>query len=335
MQGRMENDLKREAKIQQMLAELPEYVSEWDASLHASHKTTTTRSTYVIWIREFLKTINEDAHKVTLEDLTYSVVQRYLISKETRKVDGGIKETSDSQRCLVWFALNSFFNYLKKMNEIKDNPMEAIDRPKNHDLDRINHERKLLTEADFHKILEAVDYSASNAHKKWRNKLILLLFMSTGMRRTALTEINIEDIDFNASTLVIIDKRRKMHTYPLSAPVMRYLEKWLFVRKRVLARLGRETNALFINTDGERLTGYGVDYVVKKYSKIALGYEISPHKLRAGFTSILYNKTHDIEFVRRAVGHKNVSTTQRYFVTESTENKEQEEASKIIISSIL
>lgn len=332
MQGRIENDLKREAKIQQMLAELPEYVSEWDTSLHASHKTTTTRNSYIMCVRSFLEFVDKDVSKVTIDDLTRVIVQKYFISKETKNVNGQIMETSDSQRCLIWFALNSLFSYLKMVNKIEENPIDIVDRPKNHDLDRIKHERKLLTEEDFHKILKAVDYSSCHVYRRWRNKLILLLFMTTGMRRTALTEINIEDIDYNTNTLVIEDKRRKIHTYPLSNLVMKYLDKWLIDRKKFLHKLGRESNALFVNSDGERISGYGIDFIVRKYSKIALGYEISPHKLRAGYTSILYNKTHDIEFVRRAVGHENASTTQRYVVTDNTE---REKASEMIISSII
>ncbi|MEE3416989.1 MAG: site-specific integrase, partial [Prevotella sp.] len=58
---------------------------------------------------------------------------------------------------------------------------------------------------------------------------------------------------------------------------------------------------------------------------------LSPHKLRSGFCSIMYSKTHDIEFVRRAVGHSNVATTQRYIVT----NKDEKKKSAEIMESIL
>ena len=64
-----------------------------------------------------------------------------------------------------------------------------------------------------------------------------------------------------------------------------------------------------------------IKYLVYKYTERALGKALSPHKLRAGYCSILYNQTHDIEFVRRAVGHANVATTQRYIVTNGSEKK--------------
>ena len=82
------------------------------------------------------------------------------------------------------------------------------------------------------------------------------------------------------------------------------------------------TDALFISKYGERISAKGVSNIVKKYTEEALGKPLSPHKLRAGFCSILYNKTHDTEFVRRAVGHSNISTTQRYIVTDGDEKRQ-------------
>ena len=67
--------------------------------------------------------------------------------------------------------------------------------------------------------------------------------------------------------------------------------------------------------------------MIQKYTEQALGKPLSPHKLRAGFCSILYSKTHDIEFVRRAVGHSNIATTTRYIVTDGSERRK---ASKLL-----
>ena len=64
-----------------------------------------------------------------------------------------------------------------------------------------------------------------------------------------------------------------------------------------------------------------VKEVVERCTKNALGKKLSPHKLRAGFCSILYKETHDIEFVRRAVGHSDIKTTQRYISVDDTERR--------------
>ena len=144
--------------------------------------------------------------------------------------------------------------------------------------------------------------------------------MTTGMRKTALTEIDINDIDLDRCKLSIIDKGKKYHIYSLSDDIMEYIKKWLLDRENIKGH--EKTDALFISEKGDRLTGNAIVKIVEKYSKAGLGYSISPHKLRAGFCSILYDKKHDIEFVRKVVGHANIRTTQRYIVTDNTERKE-------------
>ena len=158
-----------------------------------------------------------------------------------------------------------------------------------------------------------------------QDKLIIYLFMTTGMRKTALTEINLEDIDIEMHTLQVIDKGNKHHTYYLSDDVIKDLKEWLIDREKMLN--GRSSSALFISDNGGRLTGNAVTKIVQKYSEGGIGFKISPHKFRSGFCSILYEEKHDIEFVRRSVGHSQTRTTQRYIVTN---NNERKEASEII-----
>lgn len=319
MNGRLEHDLKVEAKIKAVLDTCPDYVTEWDVNLRASQKSSTTRYNYVGIVAYYLKSINSNTKDIQLTDLTIVSVQRFFIQIQTRTVNNKIVETSDSYKCTNWFALNSFFRYLLKVKKIDDNPVTLIDRPTNHDLDRINQSRKLLTEKDFDRIIIAVDNDFDCMFELIdRNKLMLLLFMTTGMRKTALSEINLNDIDENYK-LTIIDKRKKTHTYTLTDTIIECLEDWKVARQTYLNKLGIDSDALFISKYGNRVSTDAIDEVVKRYSKKALGYSISPHKLRAGCTSILYNKTHDIEYVRRAIGHSSVETTQRYIVTNGNE----------------
>ena len=114
--------------------------------------------------------------------------------------------------------------------------------------------------------------------------------------------------------------------------ICHFINIWLYDRQEFLNRVKQNTDALFITATGSRISGNAIYYLIDKYSSEALGYHISPHKLRAGYCSIMYEKTHDIEFVRRAVGHSDVSTTQRYIVTP---NKERKEATHIMNQLIL
>ena len=166
-----------------------------------------------------------------------------------------------------------------------------------------------------------------------RNKLMLMIFMTTGMRRTALSEINVEDIS-NDGKLTIIDKRRKQHTYPLEPAVIQCLNEWLINRQNMLNELNTYSDALFITVFGKRMGGKAINNVVNRYSEKGIGRKLSAHKLRAGCATILYQKTNDIEFVRRAIGHSNVATTQRYIVSNGSEREKASELLTNIFANI-
>ena len=151
-----------------------------------------------------------------------------------------------------------------------------------------------------------------------------LLYMTTGMRRDALCQINITDIDFKRKEITVVDKGEKTHVYKLTDETLTAISEWLILRNNIKHD---PTQAAFITYQGKRITGNSVYNMITDCSRAAFGTPVSPHKLRAGLCSILYEQTHDIEFVRRAIGHSKVTTTQRYIVTNGNE---REVASKII-----
>lgn len=330
MKGRLENDLRKEVAIEKILVQLPAYIQEWHLNLKASERTAATRCEYARKVKMFLSTIKEDPMEVEIKDITVDKVQRFLISIQTKVVDGDIVETSDSYRCTYWAMLRNLFTYLMERKLMAEDPMKTIKAPKNQDLDRIKHHRIHLTEEDFTNMVDSVDKDDNWEYDNccqfaWqvriRNKLILMLFMTTGMRKTALTEINVEDIDEDAKQLIVVDKRKVTHVYDLTPDVMDFIGKWKKARQSMLDELEKKSDAFFISVTGERLGRKGVDNMVARYSEMALGYKISPHKLRSGYVSILYNKTHDVEFVMKCVGHRQISTTERYIVTDGDEKK--------------
>ncbi len=335
MDGRLENDIKIEKVINNTLSELPDFVTEWYLNLRASKKNLTSCNDFINKVRNFLRFINLDTRNILANDINQTKIEEYFIMNQTRKDNNGnIKYTSDSYQQGIWFALNNFLNFLFKRKYISENYISSISKPKNHDLDRINANRKLLTKKDFNKILETIDSGVGSdkakryqENMKLRDKCIVSLLMNTGMRETALCEINISDINFDEQKLTVIDKGNKQHVYILNDSMYSLINSWINYRKKY----DSESEALFITSRGERITASTVYKLVEKYSEEALGYAISPHKLRSGFCSILYNTTKDVEFVRRAVGHSNIATTQRYIVTNNTEKQRASE----IMSSLL
>ena len=322
MNGREQRDQLINTRTENKLKDLPQCVSEWYYNLLASGMTSNSCNDYVNKVHHFFVT-----NKITnVDQINQLMVDKYFISIKTKTLDDEIVATSDSYQQTTWCALNRFFSFLLNRDYISKNYMLQITKPKNKDLERINEHRILLTKKDFQKIIEAARNGRVYANRL-RNEVILTLLMTTGMRIAALVNINVEDIDFKTQTLTIIDKGVKRHQYFLSNKVAELLSDYIEQRDRYA--LFDERGLLISKETCKRMSLESVKDVVKRCTKQALGRELSPHKLRAGFCSILYKETHDIEFVRRAVGHSDVKTTQRYI---SVDNTEKKKASQIMDS---
>lgn len=332
MQGRLENEMKINTYIQTLLDDMPEYVSDWYIKLKASDHQARTCQTYVVDIKKYLESIDMNVKSIPIDKLTSKSVDRYMVSIKTKKDDEGlIVYTSASYQKGNWSALNNFFNYLQKEGLIKRNYMEDINRTKESDEERISENRVLLTKDDFNSIIECVlegvgSKSAQTYQRKLRNRdmSIFLLFMTTGMRREEMREINLEDIDLVEKKLFIITKGNRRRPLNIDDTVMPYLYAWFQDRKEMDIS---NCDALFVNRYGKRMSGQAIYDLIDKYCTEALGYHISPHKLRSGFCSILLEEWGDIHAVMKAVGHKRVETTLRYAVTK---NNEQSEGASLI-----
>lgn len=320
MDGRLEHEQVVIKRTEKVLNKCPSCVREWYYNLLASDVSVVSCYMYVNKVKLFFQWMN-DIGKTELSQIEQGDVDQYFISIRTRGDSENVKRTSDSFQQTVWFALHSLFDFLKSKQYVQTNFIEQIHKPKNRDLERINRERILLTQEDFNKIMKTVE---ADWNERDRNSLIFSLFMCTGMRLSALVAINNNDIDMKKRLLRVIDKGDKTHEYYITDTLKENIEEYQHFKSRdmMLRNINNyDKDALFIDHNGKRITQKVVYETVTKYSKKALGYSISPHKLRAGFCSILYDKTHDAEFVRRAVGHSNLATTQRYIVTKGNEKQ--------------
>lgn len=234
---------------------------------------------------------------------------------------GGI---SDNQRAMIWSALNSFYSYMENKGKCK-NPLKLIPRPK------VRNEFKpvAMTKKEINIVLENVKNGVGSdlsidRQKEWKNRdmAIILLFLFTGMRLTALTQINVEDLSEDLRKLKIVDKRKKTHEYILPNAVVQSLRAWMKDRKRVLQK--KRCNALFVSRLKQRMNQNSVRDLVKKYTA-GIDKNITPHKFRSTYITALYESTKDIYFVQQAVKHSSVATTQRYI---SSNVKTSEKANK-------
>ena len=312
MEGRLQHKLLTENNINNILKSLPSYVSDYYYNIAVSIEPKTCEA-YLKIIRKlnnFLIKNYPDCNLLMVDDTILAKyffgLQRQFTVKNNRQV---MINTSFSYQKTNWSALNNFYSYLFKKNYIPLNPLTIINRPKNEDKVSRYH----LTKEDFKKILKVIE-TEKDSIWKYRNLAIMYLFMNTGMRKTALSEINIDDLNFEEHTLIVIDKRHIVHEYFMNEEMEKILKDWICQRNLLLPNLN-DYDALFISAKYNRMSEKTIYNMVTKYTEKAIGLRLSPHKLRAAFCTILYDETKDAEFVRRAVGHKNIYTTSRYIVS--------------------
>lgn len=327
MQGRLETEMKIQKAIDDIVKTMPSFAKEWYFYLRSSGKSNASCFEYVKIIRRFLEYINDDIKEMDVDEINLQACESFFISCQTTRDRKGMeKYISNSYKQTIWCAINHFLSFLGKNNYIEYNYLSEIKRP-DYKTDNNKNKNINLTQRDFNKILTAAKDGSNYKQGLLSNRdvLIIMLFMTTGMKKTALSEINIEDINMNEETLSVEEKANKIRVYKLNKQVMLYLNKWLEDRKKL--ETSKSGTALFLKTNGERLGDDSIYNIVKRCCYKGVGKKLPPNKIRAGFCSILYKKTHDIEFVREVAGHSTLQATQKYL---NIKGNAQEKSSKIM-----
>lgn len=314
MSGRLEKYKETEQSIEKLLKKMPPIMEGYYLNLSAASKEPSTCASYLHRVYTMLRYFTTNPKTYDFSQLNEEMVSRFLTHIRTRKRNGTTEETSFAYRQMMWTVLNSLCKYLTRKKIIPENPMDYIDRPTNYDTVK----RIRVTKEDIKAMIEGTNGDVINGQRisevwKTRDRLVIVLLANTGIRREALCEIDIEDIDLAAKLLTVTDKRHKTRQYHLNDYTIQTITKWLEYRKTIVSS-DLQTHALIISRLGERLNGQAIGEIIEKYSITYLGKRLTPHKLRSAFCSILYDETKDIEFVRDAVGHASTTTTQMYIV---------------------
>lgn len=301
MNGRQENEKRTEESITKLLRDTPAELQLWNQLMVASGLTAVTRRDRLTKVKTFLNGRTPAA-------ITRADVINYF--GELRQ-----KTITDTYRTSIWYTLSSFFSYLQEEGITETNLMNGIKRGRNNDVrSQITVTAKDFTNVSANVKADTQRYGyAGGITLRSRDMLMLAILMETGLRETALTSIDVADLVGNS--LTVIEKGNVKRTIYLSTKTLNILNAWLNDRTNLLNARGKESQALFISRDGNRISHDTVRYVTRKYS----GNKLTPHKVRGGYCSILYDQTHDVEFVRRAVGHAYASTTQHYINTDGQE----------------
>lgn len=305
MSGRSEKEIKSNEKMQEKLKELPNIFSEFYYHMY-SNKSYTTIGKYILYIKEFAQFVGDGTITPSFyKNVKPLTINRYFAQMRNVEKNGEYHRVSDSIMATKWSALNTFFNFLEISGYIQSNPVTKTERPKVQD----NPEVAFLDEEEINAILDNVKNKA-NYRMKNRDLAIISLGLTTGLRISAIIQIDIQDIDFENNTIRVIEKRGKTCTTLFGDNVKKHLLAWIEDREKYFSKAN--TNALFISNFNKRITRDGVDVILKKYSDGVTNKNVTPHVMRHSCATNLYEKTGDIYLCATVLNHSNIATTQRY-----------------------
>jgi len=203
-------------------------------------------------------------------------------------------------------SLRSFYKYLVREGVVPHNPATNLTSPRK--------ERRLpefLDEDDVDKLLTLPDPETPQGV---RDRAILEMLYSTGMRISELVAVNLEDLDLIGEVVRAKGKGKKERLVPLGRPAIEALRGYLDLRDGFFVGMRRvDRRALFINRNGGRLSDRGVRRTFHKYARQAgLRSGVTPHTLRHSFATHMLNRGADLRSVQELLGHASLTSTQIY-----------------------
>jgi integrase/recombinase XerC len=234
-----------------------------------------------------------------LESITFAVIREYIGS-----LFGTYKKTSIARKLS---AVRSFLAFVEKRGLLIQNPSAEISSPK---LEK--YIPAYLPVDEMFRLLERPDTSKPLGR---RDRAILEVFYSCGLRVSELSGLDTGDVDFAERLVKVLGKGNKERIVPIGREALKALGEYLCetsgLRKSVYGSAGEEP--LFLNARGGRLTTRSVGKLVKKYGREGrLMLDISPHALRHTFATHLLDGGADLRAVQELLGHVSLSTTQKY-----------------------
>ncbi len=216
-----------------------------------------------------------------------------------------LKENNNDNRTINHniSTLRSFYKFLLIEKIIKENPMEYIEMPKT--------KKSLPKTLSIEEIDKLLNFKLTDAFS-YRNKAMLELMYSSGLRVSELINVKIHDIDTSNCIIRIMGKGKKERIVPLGDYAIKYIE--LYIKEYREKLIKRELNEyLFINNHGKKMTRQGFFKILKQLAKEQnIKTEFSPHTLRHSFATHLLNGGADLRSIQEMLGHESISTTQIY-----------------------
>jgi len=256
-----------------------------------------TVTAYYNDVSDFEIFIKSEFDQDDLEETNYGQIRSWIVSL----VDAGISNASVNRKVS---SLKSFYKFLLKIKQIEASPLlkhKALKTPKKLQIP--------FSEKELDNVLNHIKYP--EGFEGIRDKLIIDLFYTTGIRRTELIHLKVSNIDLSNGTLKVLGKRNKERILPVLPIIQSQFKSYTAERNNLQQVSDREF--FFLTLKGVKLNDSLVYRLINMYfSNVSEKVKKSPHILRHTFATHMLNNGADLNSVKELLGHSSLASTQIY-----------------------
>lgn len=251
---------------------------------------------------------------IDLEKVDHVAIRAFMAHLQGR----GLSKASQARKLAT---LRGFFRYLSKRGVLRGNPARLVSSPRPP--------KRLASHLEVDEVFQLLEAAKGEKPLALRDWAILELLYASGVRVGELVALNLQDLDLRAGLLKVKGKGGKERIVPIGRKALEALQAYLAKRHELRSKFQAPSSkleaqrstpgtwnveqALFLNARGGRLSARSVGSIVLKYlGRSGLGRKITPHGLRHSYATHLLGAGADLRAIQELLGHRRLSTTQRY-----------------------